>query len=1128
MKTSADKSSASSASKSAHATATRPFFGPAERSTFFAPAVQMKMAVSKPGHPLEKEADHMAGKVMRMTSPAPAPAPIKDDRLQKQSDDKLQKEEKKVVQKASAPEKEIQRAEDDKLQKASETDEKLQKQDDDKLQKAPETDEKLQRKEVGSAGGASLSVQSAITGKMTGGQPMSSEVRGFMEPRFNADFSNVRIHSDPEAASLNNQLSARAFTHKNHIFFSRDQYQPGTSGGKHLLAHELTHTIQQGHAVQRTPQVSTAASPPPVQRLGVQDALDYFADKAANIPGFTMLTVIIGFNPINQRSVNRNATNILRAMVEMVPGGHMISQALDNHGILNKVATWAEQQFATLGDIGSDIVGGLRRFIDSLSWTDIFDLGGVWDRAKAIFTAPISRLISFAKGLASQILGFIREAILRPLAALAEGTRGYDLLKALLGQDPITGEAVPRTPDTLIGGFMKLIGQEEIWENIKKSNAVARAWAWFQGTLAGLLGFARSIPRTIIQTLASLTIMDLVTVVGAFRKIGGAFLGIAGEFGSWALGQVVSLLEILFSVVAPGVLPYLKKAKGAFVTILKNPIGFVGNLARAAKLGFQRFAGNIVKHLKTALIKWLVGPLADAGVYIPKSFSLMEIVKLVLSVLGLTWQNIRAKLVKIIPEPVLAGLEKTASVLVTLVKDGPAAAWQQIKAELNELKGQLIAQVTQMVSIEIVKAAVMKLVSMINPAGAVVQAIIAIYNTISFFIEKARQIAAVVGSFINSIAAIAAGQVNAAANKVEQTLANTLTVVISFLAKFAGIGGIPKKLVGIVKKIRKPIDRGLEKIVAWLGKMLGKMVGGVKAGIKRLTEWWKKKVPVSGGGEKHTLTFEGSKKSSKLILRSAPEKPSVFLEKTGVNKNVEKQKREGPVSTAETNEKQIETIQKDLAIYDDNSKPAVAGKKADKADKLIIELDSSMQTLSAHISGTLDEWKVSDEIVSSVKLPRGKFTVEQKRGIAAQHKNKSDLKLNSKGELINLQKGLARRHVISSYDMSKHYADRLNGKKVSEGKLLLEQRSSIAQARVPVKHATPEGIQEAAKTRYSQFFGYLKNMFIGNSPENSSIQEKLDRGHPDMADEKLMEYVRHAKRAWAFDQSIQISGLDNE
>src|SRR6185437_1909465 len=122
----------------------------------------------------------------------------------------------------------------------------------------------------------------------------------------------------------------------------------------------------------------------------------------------------------------------------------------------------------------------------------------------------------------------------------------------------------------------------------------------------------------------------------------------------------------------------------------------------------------------------------------------------------------------------------------------------------------------QMISTEVVKAAVIKLVSMLNPAGAVIQAIIATYNTVTFFIQKINQIAAVVGSFIDSIAAIAAGQVEGAAKKVEQTMANTLTVIIAFLAKFAGLGNVPEKLVGIVKKIRAPIDKGLDRIVAWL------------------------------------------------------------------------------------------------------------------------------------------------------------------------------------------------------------------------------------------------------------------------------------------------------------------------
>jgi hypothetical protein len=838
MKTSAEKSSTTS--KAATQAAYHPFFAKAGGGEFFAPAtrtavpaVQLKLVVNKPGDKFEQEADKMADKVMRMPTPA---SPVKEEKSKLLADDRLQK--------AAKPEEKIQKKE----------------KPEEKIQKAPATEEKLQRKGSDGAPAASANVQAAIQNKTTGGQPLASDVRSYMEPRFCADFGNVQVHSDPESAKLSNQISARAFTYQNHVFFSRDQYQPGTSEGKQLLAHELTHTIQQGYAVQRSPVVSTTTTPPQIQRSVVGEILDWFADKANYIPGFRMFTIVLGVNPINMSTVDRSPANILRALIEFMPGGAFITTALDNHGVFNKVGAWLENQIKALGMVGQLFKSALSEFIDSLGWSDLapWNWGDVWNRAKRIFTAPIDRLISFAKGVVRDIIKFIKDAILKPLAALAQGTRGYDLLKAILGEDPITGEPVPRNADTLIGGFMKLIGQEDIWENIKKGKAIARAWAWFQGALSGLMGFVRSIPRKIIDTLTSLTIQDIITVAGAFTKVVGAFVNIATEFLSWGLKQVISLLEILFSVVAPGVMPYIKKAQAAFMTILKNPIGFVGNLVRAGKLGFEMFASRIGEHLKAALIKWIVGPLADAGVYIPKSFSLLEIVKLVLSVLGLTWQNIRGKLVKIIPEPVLAGLEKTASILVTLVKDGPAAAWEEIKAELSELKDQLIAQITQMVTTEVVKAAVMKLVSMLNPAGAVIQAIIAIYNTVTFFIQKIQQIAAVVASFIDSIAAIAAGQVTNAAKKVEQTMANTLTIIIAFLAKFAGLGNIPEKLVGIVKKIRQPIDKGLDKIVAWLGNMLKKAGAAV-------VDWWNDKLGFSNkDGESHTLQFIGTGDAAKM------------------------------------------------------------------------------------------------------------------------------------------------------------------------------------------------------------------------------------------------------------------------
>ena len=78
------------------------------------------------------------------------------------------------------------------------------------------------------------------------GNQLDPDTRLGMEQRFGADFSGVKIHSDSTAATLSNRLGAHAFTTGNDIFFNSGKYSPETLSGKHLLAHELTHTIQQG------------------------------------------------------------------------------------------------------------------------------------------------------------------------------------------------------------------------------------------------------------------------------------------------------------------------------------------------------------------------------------------------------------------------------------------------------------------------------------------------------------------------------------------------------------------------------------------------------------------------------------------------------------------------------------------------------------------------------------------------------------------------------------------------------------------------------------------------------------------------------------------------------------------
>jgi hypothetical protein len=77
------------------------------------------------------------------------------------------------------------------------------------------------------------------------GNTLPDETRSFMESRFGTDFSGVRIHNNPDSAILNRHLNSQAFTTGNNIYFGNGKYNPDTSGGKQLLAHELTHVVQQ-------------------------------------------------------------------------------------------------------------------------------------------------------------------------------------------------------------------------------------------------------------------------------------------------------------------------------------------------------------------------------------------------------------------------------------------------------------------------------------------------------------------------------------------------------------------------------------------------------------------------------------------------------------------------------------------------------------------------------------------------------------------------------------------------------------------------------------------------------------------------------------------------------------------
>ena len=208
------------------------------RQTFFQP----KLNVGTPGDKYEVEADKVAEQVVEhspmteqsfftpsVSSPVNSgePAPVQHKTIAESITPVLQKQEVEEEEPA-----EVQASEDEERRPVM-------------VEKEGQLQAKADRAPAIPAG-----FESGLNGSKGSGSPLPSGVKSQMETGFGTNFSNVRIHTDSSAVQMNRQIGAQAFTHGSDIYFNEGKFNPASQSGQHLIAHELTHTVQQGASVQ--------------------------------------------------------------------------------------------------------------------------------------------------------------------------------------------------------------------------------------------------------------------------------------------------------------------------------------------------------------------------------------------------------------------------------------------------------------------------------------------------------------------------------------------------------------------------------------------------------------------------------------------------------------------------------------------------------------------------------------------------------------------------------------------------------------------------------------------------------------------------------------------------------------
>ncbi len=383
--------------------------------------------------------------------------------------------------------------------------------------------------------------ESKLNSTKGSGSALPKGIKTEMESGFGADFSTVKIHTDSNAVQLNQQLGSQAFATGNNIYFNQGKFNPSSQSGKHLLAHELTHTVQQGATVRMKPDTIQATAL--LQAFGFVDLIpDWIKDGARHIPGYTLFTVVAGYDPLYDRAVERTPINLLEGLMGLVPFGTTIFDKLQEYGIIDQVFNWVESR---LGELGLTMQG----ILDTLeeAWNELeFPYTDAIDVITRKFGEVLSRVTSFASSLVDQVITWIKEALIDFAEPILAENKAWSLIKKIIKYDPLRDEAVEAPTVEILEEFLILIGKQTELEQMREKGTLQKTADWLDtqvGTFTSLLGELRGLITSVWDAIQPANLINIGDNLLALASQAGGFLQRVWDFAITVAAKVLDLVK---------------------------------------------------------------------------------------------------------------------------------------------------------------------------------------------------------------------------------------------------------------------------------------------------------------------------------------------------------------------------------------------------------------------------------------------------------------------------------------------------------------------------------------------------------------------------------------------------------
>jgi len=472
-------------------------------------------------------------------------------------------------------------------------------------------------------------LHSVLSNQSSRGSPLPVQTRAHMESRMGADFSGVRVHTGQESHEANASIGARAFTHGGHIHFAHGQFNPNTRSGQHLLAHELTHTIQQGaspsaassptisSAIQRSSNtisfnhaehIADRGPPAVIQCSRVDDAIARVGELlhdlpsitdglegakrwlttklgrfASFIPGYSALCVVLQHNPITGEHVDRNGRNFITAALDIIPGGSLLKQKLEELGAIDRAAAWIDTQLERLSGIVGAIRDEFTQAWNALGLTSILDgplnilrnFGNILDRG-------INSLISFAERAASELLAIVKQFLLTQIVDFIKNhTNAYELLKVIIGHDPVTEERVAKNGTTILNALLELGGEQgrEQRRQMQDTGTFQKAADWIDRGITVFGNLYDTIRNNFGLIWSVVSIESLMHPIDTFNRIYNTFAEPVRNVLRFVEDALRAILGLIKEVLMQRLSAWARTVRGySLITVIINKDPFTNQV----------------------------------------------------------------------------------------------------------------------------------------------------------------------------------------------------------------------------------------------------------------------------------------------------------------------------------------------------------------------------------------------------------------------------------------------------------------------------------------------------------------------------------------------------------------------